>query len=173
VAILDLASLDNTTANGIIITCILVDEGSYRHFCRCGDFSPGWPDDLANIRKILWKVAKTVAKIQNMILNSLFQWKCNKFVAHFGAISSMSLQKVALLVKNIAQSGHPAFHSKLWQSKSFLRQNSKIHYHAQNYSGVEARGPWLRWDWKGLFPFIVALSKKSEVGVDTFTIRGI
>jgi hypothetical protein len=31
------------------------------------------------------------------------------------------------------------FHSELRQCKSFLSQNSKIHYHAQNYSGVATR----------------------------------
>ncbi len=43
-----------------------------------------------------WKVAKTIAKPNNaqiyMFLNSLFRWKCSKFVAQgvtiFGAISS-------------------------------------------------------------------------------------
>jgi hypothetical protein len=49
---------------------------------------------------IFWKVAKTVAKQNNAkletILNGLFRQKCNKFVAQgFGAISLMSLQKVA------------------------------------------------------------------------------
>ena len=56
----------------------------------------GWPDDLEKNCPIFWKVAKTVAKRNNAKSETIFRWKCNKFVAQdIDIIALMSLQKVA------------------------------------------------------------------------------
>ncbi len=62
---------------------------------------------------IFWKVAKTVAKsnkakIQTMVLNSLFSWKCHHFGGHFFVSKNPNEPtKSSLTVEKFAQSGHP------------------------------------------------------------------
>ncbi len=78
--------------SSLLFPIVILEENGILWIRSPGPPKTGWPDDLENIRPILWKVAKTVAKTQNMILNSLFQWKYNKFVAQGIAILGLLLQ---------------------------------------------------------------------------------
>ncbi len=78
---------------------------------------PGWPDDSEKNHPIFWKVAKTVAKpnnakLQNLLLNTLFWWHCYELVAQdiefnfWGLLLQWAYKKLPNWWK-ITQSGHP------------------------------------------------------------------